>query len=121
YRTWSVGIHGGVMSQANVFEWGREFEGLKYKPGYGFYIKKQILPAFALQAEYLGGKVAGDWGEDQFETQLTWSGSLSAQFTMANINWRHRQGLIKPYLNLGFGMMNYKPWTFKDGEEIIYF
>lgn len=120
YRTWSVGIHGGALSQANLFEWGREFEGLQYNFGYGAYVKKQILPAFALQAEFLGGKVAGTSAEDQFETKISLSGSIMAQFTLSNINWRHRQGIIKPYLNLGMGMMRYQPWTYIEDEEITY-
>ena len=86
YRTWSVGIHGGAMSQANVFELGRDFEGLVYNAGYGAYIKKQLLPAFALQLEYVGGAVQGSQGPDQFQTIVSWSGNLSAQFTLANIN-----------------------------------
>lgn len=120
YRTWSIGVHGGLLSQANLFEWGREFEGLQYNAGYGAFIKKQILPAFAVQLEYLGGTVAGTQGENQFETKLKWSGSLTAQFTMANINWRHRQGLIRPYLSTGMGMMNYHPWAYVDDEEFFY-
>lgn len=120
YRTWSVGVHGGIMSQANIFELGRDFEGLTYVAGYGAYIKKQILPAFALQLEYVGGAVQGTSGNDQFQTMVPWSGNLSAQFTLANINWRHRNGFLKPYLNLGAGMMGYKPWTYIDGEEIQY-
>lgn len=119
YRTWSVGVHGGILSQANIFELGREFEGLKYNPGYGVYVKKTILPAFAVQVEYLGGKVAGFLGNNQFETKLPWSVALSTHFTLANINWRHRDGLIKPYLNLGMGMMSYQPWIYvvEDGVE----
>ena len=120
YRTWSIGVHGGALSQANLFEWGREFEGLLYNVGYGAYVKKQILPAFAVQAEFLGGKVAGNMGSNQFETQITMSGSIMAQFTLANINWRHREGMIKPYLNLGMGMMRYQPWTHVDGVEYDY-
>lgn len=120
YRTWSVGVHGGIMSQANIFELGREFEGLVYNAGYGAYIKKQILPAFAIQAEYIGGAVQGTNGADQFQTIISWSGNVSAQFTLANINWRHRNGFLKPYLNLGVGWMNYKPWTYIEDVETQY-
>src|SRR5690606_29729262 len=49
-----------------------------------------------------------------------WSGNVSAQFTLANINWRHRNGFLKPYLNLGVGWMNYKPWTYIAGVETQY-
>lgn len=120
YRTWSVGIHGGLLSQANIFELGREFEGLQYHAGYGAFIKKQILPAFALKAEFLGGKVAGSMGEDQFETKLKWSGALLAEFNFMNINWRHRQGIVRPYLQTGMGMMRYQPWLYEEGEEFIF-
>lgn len=120
YRTWSIGVHGGLLSQANIFELGREFEELKYNAGYGVYIKKTIFPAFALQLDYVGGKVAGSLGENQFETKLPWSVALSTQFTLANINWRHQDAFLKPYLNLGMGMMGYQPWVYVEEEETIY-
>lgn len=120
YRTWSVGLHGGIMSQANIFELGREFEGLVYNVGYGAYIKKQFLPALAVQLEYLGGAVQGTNGDDQFQTIIPWSASATMQFTLGNINWRYQDALIKPYLNLGMGMMSYKPWTYFDEVETQY-
>lgn len=120
YRTWTIGAHGGVLSQANIFELGREFEGLEYQVGYGAFIRKQILPAFALQAEYVGGKVSGSHGDNRFSTELPWSASLSAHFVLGNINWRHREAFFKPYLNIGGGMMAYKPYAFVDDVEYHY-
>ncbi len=120
YRTWSVGIHGGTMSQANLFELGRDYEGLVYNFAYGAYIKKQFLPSLAAQLEYVGGAIQGHQGADQFQTLLPWSASLTAQFTLGNTNWRYKDALVKPYLNLGLGMMSYKPWTYVDEVETQY-
>lgn len=111
YKTWSIGIHSGILSQANVFDIGLDFENLEYNVGYGAYIRKYFSPNFALQAEYLGGKVAGNIYENYFKTDIKWSGSLTGHFTLANINWRHRKAFLKPYLSAGAGYMNYKPFT----------
>lgn len=111
YKTWSVGVHSGILSQANVFDIGVEFDNLEYNLGYGAFVRKHIFPNFAVQAEYLGGKVSGKDSENFFNTKLTWSGSVNAHFTLGNINWRQKSALIKPYLNVGFGYMSYKPYT----------
>lgn len=120
YRTWSIGAHAGILSQANIFDIGVEFTNLQYNLGYGGFVRKQILPAFALQAEFLGGKVSGWEGENLFETKLQWSGSITTHFTLGNINWRHQDGFLKPYLNVGFGYMAYLPYNYVDEEEFIW-
>src|ERR1700757_4611861 len=50
YRTWSIGVHAGLMSSFNVFTSNDKLDftlpNIQY--GYGGYIKKQILPAFGI-------------------------------------------------------------------------
>jgi len=111
YRTWSIGVHAGLLSQSNLIGLRRRFDKVENNFGYGFYVKKQLLPGFGLQAEYVGGKVSGTRkdNDDSFETSLPWSAALSAHVTIANINWLHRQGLIKPYVNVGLGALGFEP------------
>ncbi|MFC7525848.1 OmpA family protein [Parapedobacter sp. GCM10030251] len=111
YRTWSIGVHGGLLNQSNLIGLRRKFDQVENNFGYGFYVKRQILPGFGIQAEYLGGKVSGSYerNDNSFETKLPWSAALSAHITLANINWRHHQGLIKPYLNAGIGALGFEP------------
>ncbi|WP_188747927.1 OmpA family protein [Parapedobacter defluvii] len=111
YRTWSVGVHVGLLDQSNLIGIRRKFDQVKSNLGYGVYVKRQILPGFGIQAEYIGGKVAGAYkdNDNTFETKLPWSAALSANVTLANINWRYHEGIIKPYLNVGLGAMGFEP------------
>src|SRR5690606_25804784 len=101
YRTYSIGVHGGTLNLSNLIGLRRRFDKVENNFGYGFYVKRQILPGFGVQAEYVGGKVSGvrESNGNSFETKLPWSVAVSAHVTLANINWRQHQGLIKPYVN----------------------
>lgn len=122
YRTWSIGVTGGLLSQSNLVGLRRKFDQVENNFGYGFYVKRQILPGFGVQAEYVGGKVSGSYenNDNSFETKLPWSAALSANVTLANINWLHRQGLIKPYLNVGLGVLGFEPTAKLNGTTTQY-
>jgi OOP family OmpA-OmpF porin len=120
YRTWSIGIHGGVMTTSNAFtsnaRLGFTIPNIEY--GYGGYIKKQILPSFGIQADLLVGKLNGDNSQrdsagvspyKSFTTTIKYAGSLSGNYTVANINWRFIKSTILPYVTSGVGLMNYTP------------
>lgn len=120
FRTWSIGVNGGILTPFTVFGNNnrQDFTSPNMQIGYGGYIKKQILPSFGLQADFLMGKLQGDNAQPnslgtspytQFDTKLNYAVSLSANITLANINWRHQKGFIQPYLTLGGGIMGYTP------------
>ena len=119
-RTWSVGVHGGLLTPFTIFGSNnrQDFTNPQEQIGYGAYIKKQILPSFGLQADFLRGKVkstdsqadgSGNSPYSQYVTDINYSVALSANITLANINWRHEKPFIQPYLTLGAGTMNYTP------------
>ena len=118
YRTWSIGAHIGLLNQSNLIGIRRRFDKTEQSFGYGLYVKRQILPGFGIQAEYVGGKVAGGYedNDNHFETKMPWSFAISGNVTLANINWRHRQGIIKPYLNVGLGAIGFEPTTEINGK-----
>ncbi|WP_434547554.1 OmpA family protein [Parapedobacter pyrenivorans] len=122
YRTWSVGAHIGLLNQSNLIGLRRRFDKVEHNFGYGLYVKRQILPGFGVQAEYLGGKVAGAYEDNNntFESKMPWSLALSANVTLANINWRHHQGIIKPYLNVGIGALGFEPTAEINGSSTTY-
>lgn len=123
YRTWSIGINAGLLNQSNIFGFNRDgFDKLEHNVGYSAYIKKQLSPSFGLKAQYMGGKVAGK-NEDAagtdiaaFETKMPWSAALSGEWTFGNSSWRFFNGLVKPYLALGIGALNFET-TIKDVED----
>ncbi|GAA4307734.1 hypothetical protein GCM10023149_01370 [Mucilaginibacter gynuensis] len=126
FRTWSIGVHGGMLSPYTIFGNmnNQDFKSPHEQIGYGAYVKKQILHSFGIQADFFRGKLEGAVGQTNpsgntptsFKTDLNWSAALSANFTLANINWRHKQGFIQPYLSLGGGVLAYRPSvTLADG------
>lgn len=118
YRYWSVGVNAGVLNQTNIFGFNRDgFNKVKSNFGYSAYVKRQISPSFGLKAQYMGGKVGGinenaiAGAVQEFETKTPWSAALSGEFILANTNWRYINSIIKPYLSIGLGALNYETTT----------
>jgi len=118
YRTWSFGVNAGILNQTNIFGFNRDgFNKLKNNLGYSAYIKNQISPSFGLKAQYMGGKVAGinehaAVGQtSEFETKTPWSLAVSGEVILANTNWRFINSIVKPYVSLGLGALNFETKT----------
>jgi len=118
YRTWSIGINGGVLTPYTIFGMKeQDFKSPHEQLGYSGYIKYQLLPSFGIQADYLGGKLGGAVTDaDQangtyssFSTKLNYGIDIVGNYTLANISWRHEQSFIQPYFILGAGILNYTP------------
>jgi OOP family OmpA-OmpF porin len=113
FRTWSIGINGGILTPYTIFRGKDDFLNPHAEFGYGGFVKDQILPSFGLQANFLRGNISasnsrsGDYAS--FKTDLKYAIDLSANYTVANISWMHKQGVIQPYLTAGFGMSAYQP------------
>jgi OOP family OmpA-OmpF porin len=141
FRTWSIGVNAGVLTPYTIFGSNnrQDFRNPSSNLGYSVYINKQVLPSLGISASYLGGKLSGNnsqpnGGTDSryssFETKLNYVIGLNANFTLANINWRHQKGVIQPYLTAGGAIAGYKPTMvataggpteFKNGESISEF
>lgn len=119
FRTWSIGLNGGMLTHYTPFnaESNGDFQTPQEKWGYGGYIKKQILPSFGIQADFLAGQIsglrantlpAGSTAQDNssFETRIDWSASLSANFTVANLSLNQKRNILAPYLTAGAGYMS---------------
>lgn len=121
FRTWSVGIHGGVLSQNTIFNGKeRDFQTAKESIGYGAFIKKQFLPSLGIQADFLGGKTEGlrsftgidangdntYLGNSGYETKIEWSAALTAVYNIANININDENAILTPYVKAGAGYMS---------------
>jgi len=129
YRTWSIGVHAGLMSTFTIINSNDklDFTVPNVQPGYGGYIKKQILSSFGIQADMLMGKLNGDNAQPNaagtspfksFSTSVYYAGSLSANLTLANINWQSIKSTIQPYATSGIGFITYKPvLTTSTGQE----
>jgi OOP family OmpA-OmpF porin len=128
YRTWSIGVNGGLLTPYTIFGMKeQDFKSPHEEIGYGGFIKDQILPSFGIQANFLAGKVDGavtpadqlNGTYSSFNTKINYAIDLSGNFTLANISWRHKQGVIQPYLTLGGGLINFKS-AYTDASGVVH-
>lgn len=119
FRTWSIGINGGMLTHYTPFngDANGDFKTPQERWGYGGYIKKQIVPGFGIQADFLGGRVKGfranslptgsaNQNNSDFRTKIEWSASLSGNFTLANLSLNQKRNILSPYLTAGAGYMS---------------
>lgn len=118
FRTWSIGLNGGMLTHYTPFngQSNRDFNTPQESWGYGGYIKKQILPGFGVQADFLAGKLKGKranvlptgTAQDNsgFDTRIDWSAALSGNFTIANLSLNQKRSLLSPYVTAGAGYMS---------------
>ncbi|MCX2480592.1 OmpA family protein [Pedobacter sp. MC2016-15] len=119
FRTWSIGLNGGMLTHYTPFNGSSngDFRTPQESWGYGGYIKKQILPGFGIQADFLAGKVKGFRANSlpsptpaqeasSFETKIDWSAAVSANFTIANLSLNQKRNFLSPYVTAGAGYMS---------------
>lgn len=119
FRTWSIGLNGGMLTHYTPFNGSAngDFKTPQESWGYGGYIKKQILPGFGVQADFLAGKVKGlrdnslpspsaAQDNSSFQTKIDWSAALSANFTIANLSLNQKRNFLSPYVTAGAGYMS---------------
>lgn len=122
FRTWSIGLNGGMLTHFTPFNGASngDFHTPEETWGYGGYIKKQILPSFGIQADFLAGKVRGyqanslpsptvAQNNSSFTTNIDYAASLSGNFTIANMSLNHKRSALSPYFTAGAGYMSYSP------------
>jgi OOP family OmpA-OmpF porin len=114
FRTWSIGLNGGMLTHYTPFN-GRtngDFSTPYESLGYGGYVKKQIIPGFGIQADFLAGKVRGGrpnatpGSAATFESKIEWSAAVSGNFTIANMSLNQKRNVLSPYLTAGAGYMS---------------
>jgi len=113
FRTWSVGINGGLMTPYTIFRGREDFTSPQSQFGYGAYIKDQVLPSLGIKLSYMGGKVEANNSASglysNYTTKFNYGIDISGEFTFANISWMNKQNAIQPYLSAGFGLSGYVP------------
>jgi OOP family OmpA-OmpF porin len=132
FSTWSIGVNAGVLTPIAPFGGKNDFSHWKSNLGYGLFIKKQFTHAFSLRLDGVRGKLSADNSEPYdsgtsnpnsttaFETDLSYSGSLSAVVNMLNIDMFHKNNALQLFVSGGAGLAGYKPTITKGGTTSEY-
>ncbi|MBC7417538.1 MAG: OmpA family protein [Pedobacter sp.] len=106
FRTWSVGVHGGILSYNTIFNnssvRAEEFNSI----GYGAFVKKQILPSLGIQADFLRGKIKTAITPGETVQNIKYSGAVTAVLNVANFSGKNENAYLIPYIKAGAGYMS---------------
>lgn len=123
FRTWSVGLNGGLTSPYTVVTLQADFPKFNTTYGYGIFIKKQVGHSLGFQADVMRAKLSGDNGKSNsvlfssYETNITWAASLSANITVGNISWLYKKSVLLPYANVGGGLLSFRNTVTTNGVK----
>jgi len=118
YRTWSLGINGGVLSPFVVTGGSNDFTNWKPELGYGISLRKQLGHAFGLEGNLFRGKVSGDNedansagsvnGISSFETELGYAVDLRGVVNVATVDFLRRDNSVNFFVTAGYGVAAYR-------------
>ncbi|AIM39309.1 flagellar motor protein MotB [Sphingobacterium sp. ML3W] len=131
YRTWSIGVQGGITTPnaliggSNAF--GQKVGYFQNKVGeyYGLTVRKQFSHLFGLEVEANRGKiktfnknnaVENSFGAKSVETEVNWAASLNGVFQLGTIDFLRRENAVNFYAKVGLGVMAYNPVQFANNE-----
>lgn len=111
YRTWSIGVNGGLLSPIIPFgtndysEWNSEL-------GYGIFIKKQLAPSFALKLDAHRGVIQSDGGglnapEGMVDTDLKYAASIKGVVNVGTVSFLKREKALGFFVQAGAGLTEY--------------
>ncbi len=115
YRTWSLGVNGGVLAPVVVTGGSNDFTNWDVNLGYGISLRKQLGHAFALEGNIFRGKVSGT-NEDapgrairEFETELQYGLDLRGVVNVATVDFLRRDNSVNFFVTAGYGLAAYNP------------
>ncbi|WP_293309329.1 OmpA family protein [Pedobacter sp. UBA5917] len=115
YRTWSIGVHGGVLMPVVAIGGSNDFNKWDANLGYGLNIRKQLGHSFGLELNGTRGKLSGtnegitNPATREFETQLQYAVDLRGVVNVGSIDFLRRENSVGFFLTAGAGMMAYAP------------
>ncbi|WP_131538485.1 OmpA family protein [Pedobacter nototheniae] len=119
YRTWSIGVNGGVLAPVLAIGGSNDFNKWDVNLGYGLNIRKQLGHSFALELNGLRGKVSGSndatvgavpaGSPKEFETQLQYAVDLRGVVNVGSIDFLRRENSVGFFLTAGGGYLAYAP------------
>jgi len=119
YRTWSIGVNGGVLAPVIAIGGSNDFNKWDVNLGYGLNIRKQLGHSFALELAGVRGKVSGSNDQAlsgsgsstvrEFETELQYAVDLRGVVNVGSIDFLRRENSVGFFLTAGAGYLAYAP------------
>ncbi|WP_343538914.1 OmpA family protein [Sphingobacterium thalpophilum] len=143
YRTWSIGVQGGITTPNTVIggnnAFGQKVGYFQNKVGeyYGLTVRKQFSHLFGLELEANRGKIktynhdqSGDGSNGAFEagsgsnlgqarsaeTKVNWAASLNGVFQLGTIDFLRRENAVNFYAKVGIGTFAYNPIQYANND-----
>lgn len=134
YRTWSIGVQGGittpnvVIGGSNAF--GQKVGYFQNKVGeyYGLTVRKQFSHTFGLELEANRGKiktynhdVSGPAqetanGARSAQTDVNWAASVNGVFQLGTIDFLRRENAVNFYAKVGLGVLANNPIQYANND-----
>lgn len=127
YRTWSIGVNGGVLAPVIAIGGSNDFNKWDVNLGYGLNIRKQLGHSFALELNGLRGKVSGSNDPArvtastarEFETELQYAVDLRGVINVGSIDFLRRENSVGFFVTAGGGYLAYAPKvTYSNGSVV---
>jgi OOP family OmpA-OmpF porin len=118
YRTWSIGINGGVLAPAVVTGGSDDFTNWQVNLGYGISLRKQLGHAFGLEGNIFRGKLEATNanmpggirnGTQKFETDIQYAVDLRGVVNVATVDFLRRENSVNFFVTAGYGLIAYDP------------
>ncbi len=118
YRTWSLGINGGVLAPVVVTGGSNDFTNWDVNLGYGISLRKQLGHAFGLEGNIFRGKLSGTNtdapggirnGAREFETDIQYAADIRGVVNVATVDFLRRENSVNFFVTAGYGLMAYNP------------
>ncbi|WP_443936979.1 OmpA family protein [Pedobacter sp. MW01-1-1] len=127
YRTWSIGINGGVLAPVIAIGGSDDFNKWDANLGYGLNIRKQLSHSFGLELNGMRGKVSGSndpavggaTAAKEFETQLQYAVDLRGVVNIGSIDFLRRENSVGFFLTAGAGYMAYAPKVTMNNGSVL--
>ncbi|MEN5197083.1 OmpA family protein [Sphingobacterium faecium] len=135
YRTWSIGVQGGITTPNALVggsnNFGQKVGYFQNKVGeyYGLTVRKQFSHLFGLELEGNRGKIktfnknnaveSNKWiaaGAKSAETEVNWAASLNGVFQLGTIDFLRRENSVNFYAKVGLGVMASNPVQYANND-----
>ncbi|WP_286734639.1 OmpA family protein [Sphingobacterium sp. UBA1897] len=134
YRTWSIGVQGGITTPNTILPgsnaFGQKVGYFQNKVGeyYGLTVRKQFSHTFGLELEANRGKIKtynhdqsgpiaeNSLGAKSVQTDVNWAASLNGVFQLGTIDFLRRENAVNFYAKVGLGVLANNPIQFANND-----